>query len=161
MERLRLPCRAIKGKTLEEWLHRLPRAVWFDGILPLSEEPSVNLVRSLRLRFGTDIPDNPFVLCPHWLGLLHWRRDPESWLNYIDVSGRVVAKITWWRDGGPGDVQEDIVWGEGVMMTVTPNGRTPLEAQFGELRYAAIARRAVKPEAGGGDTRVRLVRSPD
>ena len=118
-------------------------------MVPRSEEPSPVLVRSLALHSGVEIPSHFLVLCPHWLTRLRWRPHPDNWLVYIDAAGRMIARITWWRDGGPLDVQEDAFWGEEIVILVTPDGRKQLESQFGTLTYAAAARCVVPPEVRG------------
>jgi hypothetical protein len=164
VERLEIPSAApIEGANLDDWMYSLPSAVWLDEVVArLSDEPSPVLVRRLELRSGPNIPSHFLVLCPLWLRRLRWHAHSNNWLVYADSNGSVVARVAWWRDGGPGDVQDDVFWGEGVVVVVTPQGRKQLEAVAGKLPHAAVARRLVgdQPQDQDEKRQERLVRSP-
>ena len=69
-------------------------------------------------------------------------------MAYINRPGRIVAKVIWWRDGGPVDLGDDVIWGGGVLLSVTPEGRAQLESATGPLNMQVHARRTVAPEGG-------------
>jgi hypothetical protein len=71
----------------------------------------------------------------------------------------IVAKVFWWRDGGPGDVQENVFWGEGVVVVLTPERQKQVEALLGELPNVAVARRRVQPQHDQERRQERIVRS--
>ena len=161
LERLRIPsAEPVEGADLDEWMYSLPWSVWFDDSVPRDDKPSLVFVRRLELRSGPDIPNYFLVLCPHWLRRLGWHARPNTRFVYVDSKGSVVATIAWWRDGGPRDVQDDVFWGEGVMVVVAPEGRKQLEAVVGVLPSAAVARRLVQPQDRNEKREERLIRSP-
>ena len=110
----------------------LPQALWRNGVWAPSE-PSKNIIRNLSISYVPSYPDKVLVLCPVWLSQLGWQHDPINWMNYIDHSGECVAKLIWWRDGAPLDTHQDQLWGEGVALVVTQNGRRALEDDVGPL----------------------------
>ena len=155
-DRIRVPFFDAKPREdLSSWIAGLPRAIWVEGIVPLSDEPAATIVRRFSQVDMPEIPRDMLVICPLWSRRLGWRRHPLSWLVYVDALGRVVANIVWWRDGSPGDLQEDIQWGEGVLVIVTPDGREQLEAAVGPLHLQVGARRTISPQPGDGETTPR------
>jgi len=149
LERLRAPFLAEPtGDELQSWLKDLPRCAWIDGILPLSDDPAPTIVRRLSQSQLPETPPTMLALCPIWLNRLFWRLHPDMWLTYLDRFGHVVARVTWWRDGGPVDIQEDVMWGEGVIVTVTQEGRAQLEALTGPLNIHVHARREYCADQG-------------
>jgi hypothetical protein len=155
-ERLRVPFLKTSGEDFEVWRMSIPRAIWLEEIVPLIDEPAETIVRRFQESEVPDIPRDMLVICPVWLRILNWRSDPTNWLSYRDTSGRVVARIIWWRDGGPSDIQEDESWGEGVLVTVTAEGWAQLEVKRGALDIRVQARRTVAGEEGNGDADVRI-----
>ena len=100
----------------------------------------------MRRFFGSDMPDVPayrLIICPHWMRRLGWRTHQDNWLVYLDQSGAVAARIVWWRDGGPVDVDEDVVWGECFYVSVTSSGLSQIEAVTGRLPILVHALRRV------------------
>lgn len=147
LERIRAPFFDVgQGEDLSSWIHELPRAIWAESIVPLSSEPASTIVRQFSESYMPEVPSDMLVLCPLWLKRLFWRRHPENWLVYIDRIGRIVAKVIWWRDGGPVDLGKDVIWGEGVLLTVTPEGRAQIESAVGPLNVQVHARRTISPE---------------
>src|SRR3546814_4621777 len=86
---------------------------------PLDNEPAPTLIRRLvcSIDFGLDSATYPIALCPYWLRKLQWREDAPG--VYIDASGAVVARIVWWRDAGPVDIDDESIWGEGCYVALT------------------------------------------
>jgi hypothetical protein len=152
LERIRAPFFDIgRGEDLSSWVRKLPRAFLAERVVPLSNEPASTIVRWFSESYMPEVPRDMLVLCPLWLRRLSWRRHPENWLIYLDGTGRIVANVVWWRDGGPVDLGEDVVWGEGVFVTVTPEGRSQLESAIGHLNVQVHARRTVVAEIGGSE----------
>lgn len=125
--------------------HLLPRALWYDGVLA-PNELSKNIVRNLSTCYCPGYPDEILVLCPVWLRQLGWQHDPDNWMNYINHSGECIAKLIWWRDGAPLDTHQDQLWGEGVALIVTQNGRRALEDTAGPLNIWVHSCRSVGGE---------------
>ncbi|AOE85923.1 AAA family ATPase [Pseudomonas sp. TCU-HL1] len=119
----------------------LPRAVWAGSPVPLSSEPSETMVRMLSTSWNQDLPRVRLVICPHWLAALAWLPSPSNHMEYVDQDNNVVARIVWWRDGGPVDGDEECIWGEGTYIILTPEGRGQLERLTGPLEIDVYARR--------------------
>jgi hypothetical protein len=157
VDRMRVPfLDAAPSEDSSSWTDDLPGAIWVDEIVPLSDEPAVTVVRYFSQSGVPEIPSDMLVICPVWLRRLGWRRQPENWLNYLDRVGQLVAKVVWWRDGAPGDLQDEVVWSEGVLVVVTPEGRGQLQAGAGHLRVQVRACRATSAEAGSGERRAEI-----
>ena len=156
MERIRVPFMDIgSGGELSSWIHKLPEAVWVEGLVLLSDEPAETIIRRISETFLPGIPSNLLVICPLWLKRFSWQQHPENWLAYIDETGRVVANVIWWRDGGPVDIGEDTLWGEGFIVTITPEGRKQIEAVSGHLLVKVHARRTHSSENKTSDAAVQ------
>jgi len=119
----------------------LPPALWADGVCAL-DEPSENIVRRLSFSDIPTYPDAVLILCPEWLRNLGWRHDPDNWMHYLDKRDVCVARLIWWRDGAPQDVNEDQFWGEGVALVATRGGRIALEDVAGPLNIGVHSRRS-------------------
>ncbi|WP_087647677.1 hypothetical protein [Caballeronia choica] len=155
LERIRVPFLDVcGGDDLSSWMQELPRAIWVDRIVPLSDEPAATIVRLFEETCLPGVPGDMLVICPFWLRLLSWWQHPENWLIYLDKTGRVVARVVWWRDGGPIDIGQDGIWGEGVFVTVTPEGLEQIESVSGRLKIQVHGRRTVA-EPGKSTVKVR------
>jgi hypothetical protein len=119
----------------------LPPALWIDGVCALGE-PSESIVRRLSISGIPTYPDDVLVLCPEWLHHLEWQHDPDNWMRYLDRNGVCVARLIWWRDGAPQDVNQDQFWGEGVALVATREGRSTLEQIAGPLNIGVHSRRS-------------------
>jgi hypothetical protein len=161
-ERIRAPFLEVGDRDdLLGWLRLLPRAIWVRGILALTDEPAATIVRRLS---NTDVPEVPsfqFVICPHWLRRLAWHPHQDNRLVFVDKAHEVVARIVWWRDGGPVDVEDDVIWGEGTYLSVTPSGRAQIEAIAGRLTVLVNARRDFTPDSGDDLPQSRRASSRD
>jgi hypothetical protein len=135
---------AIETGEFSSGARSFPPAVWFEAVVPMTSEPAPTIVRRFSESGLSDIPRCMLVICPYWLSRLSWRPHPDNWLIYINAAGHVVAKITWWRDGGPIDIDEDVVYGEGIIVAVTSAGRAQLESVVGHLAIQVHAHRSVK-----------------
>lgn len=159
LERIRVPFFDVcDGDDLLAWMHELPQAIWVGSVVPLSDEPAATIVRRFQETRLPGVPYDRFVICPFWLRRLSWRQHSENWLEYLDSSDRVVARIVWWRDGGPTDIGEDGLWGEGGFITLTPDGRQQIESITGDLNIHVYGRRTVA-EPGSATEKVRRARA--
>jgi len=73
----------------------------------------------------------------------------------------VIAKLHWWRDAGPVDIDADSLWGEGCYLVVTPAGLEQLTAARGKLSLAinVFASRQIKQPSSYGQTLLRTAKS--
>lgn len=131
MTRARAPFFANKERSASTG-YSLPDALWVEGVWA-PKGPSPTIVRRLSTSRIPSYPEHVLVLCPEWLQRLEWQHDPDNWMNYIDLNGECVAKLIWWRDGAPLDVDQEQFWGEGVALVVTSKGREVLEDVAGLL----------------------------
>jgi hypothetical protein len=161
-ERIRAPFLDVSDcGELAGWFDLLPSAIWAGGMVhATSQEPARTICRRLSSSYMPEVPEYQLVICPRWLRRLGWRSHERNRLVYLDSSGRVVARIVWWRDGGPVDVDDDVIWGEGTYLTITPAGRAQLEAFTGPLAVLVHARRGCG-EADGDAPRSRRASSRD
>ncbi|MBU2804258.1 ATP-binding protein [Acidithiobacillus ferridurans] len=147
--RIRAPQLRADGDSFWDWYKELPAAVWLGQFVPLDVEPAPTLVRRLVSSFGIDAPEHPIILCPHWLMKLRWREHDAEDFVYVDTDGVVVARIQYWRDAGPTDIDDDSVWGEGVYLALTKEGLKQL-ANVQEIpRIGAFAEREVMMQQEG------------
>ena len=127
----------------DDAIPRFPRAIWAGGIIPLSDGPAPTLVRMIEESVRPEVPRDMILICPRWLSRLHWRQKTGDWLTYLDGTGRDVARIVWWRDGGQIDSREEVIWGEGVYLSVTAEGLAQLGSAFAsQAIHAHSLRRA-------------------
>ena len=150
LHRIRAPQLSADGDSFWDWYKKLPAAVWMGQIVPLDAEPAPTLVRRLVCSFGMDTPAHPIILCPHWLLKLRWREHDIEDFVYVDIDGVVVARIQYWRDAGPTDIDDDSVWGEGVYLILTKDGLKQLANVQEALGIGAFAERVVMMKQEGG-----------
>lgn len=152
---------ARDGTGFGEWIDLIPEAVWADGFQTSTNQLSPTIVRRLTVRYMPEIPQYQLILCPNWMRALGWRMHPDNWLVYIDRSGQVVARLMWWRDGGPVDLEDDTIWGEGFYVSVTASGLSQIEAIRGSLTIWTYARREVLPLRDNGEPMSRSASRQD
>lgn len=63
---------------------------------------------------------------------------------YSDTGGTIVARVVWWRDAGPVDIDDESIWGEGSYVTLTKAGLAQFMATRGRVFINAFASREVK-----------------
>jgi hypothetical protein len=164
MERLRAPrfdSDSTSDGGLDDWLEELPDAHWIEGLRTRNGAPSSTIIRRLSVRYFRDIPTFLLVICPNWLRKLGWHSLDHNWLLYCDSAGVTTARIVWWRDGGPVDIHEDAIWGEGILVILTRAGLAQLEASAGPLRVGTYVRRFVKPAYRDDVGSSRIIHSHD
>lgn len=145
-QRIRAPGASIDGEKFIDCYQQLPAAVWIGRVAPLDNEPASTLIRRVvcSIDFGLDSATYSFVLCPYWLRILQWNARADAPSVYIDASGRVVARIVWWRDAGLVSIDDDSIWGEGCYVVLTKAGLTQFTATRQELVVNVFASREVK-----------------
>ncbi|MCY1286293.1 hypothetical protein D9M70_352620 [compost metagenome] len=142
--RIRAPRLRADGDAFWDWYQELPAAVWLGQVVPLDDELAPTLVRRLVSSFGMDAPAYPSTLCPNWLRRLQWRAHDENPSVYVDHNSVVVARLTWWRDAGPADIDDDSLWGEGTYLALTAAGLQHFKAVQGDFTIHGFARREVQ-----------------
>jgi hypothetical protein len=101
---------------------------------------------------GFDASAYPFVLCPNWVKRLRWRAHDDEPSVFLDESGVVVAKLHWWRDAGPVDIDAESLWGEGCYLVLTPAGLGQLTAARGKLSINVFASRQITQPSSYGQS---------
>lgn len=124
LNRFRAPLAQTNGEDFDDCYARLPIAVWLGHYVPLDNQLAPTLVRRVvcSVDMGFDAAAYPFALCPNWVRRLQWRAHDEEPNVFLDASGALVAKLYWWRDAGPVDIDADSLWGEGCYLVLTPAG---------------------------------------
>jgi hypothetical protein len=145
MERFRAPFLEPRDHvTPTTRAYELPRATVRGGLRAIGGDPSPYLVRRMdRLQ---EAPAHEMIVCPVWAGRMRWHLDPRDRSRMLDAAGTVVARMYWWRDGGPSDYYRDNQWAEGSLVVLTQEGRAKLERMLGApLVLRTLAQRSVKP----------------
>lgn len=143
--RLRAPWAPIEGQKFRDCYHALPAAVWLGQFVPLDDDPAATLVRRVvcSIEFGPDSAAYPITICPNWLRKLRWRPHADDHSMYVDANEAIVAKVSWWRDAGPVDIEDESLWGEGCHLTLTSAGLTQFAAVRGQILINSFASREV------------------
>ncbi len=146
LHRIRAPGASIDDEKFDDYYQQLPAAVWIGRVVPLDNEPASTLIRRLvcSIDFGLDSATYPIVLCPNWLRKLQWRVHADAPGVYIDASGAIVARVVWWRDAGPVDIDDDSIWGEGCYVALTKAGLAQFTATRGKVVINVFASREVQ-----------------
>lgn len=146
LHRIRAPGASIDDEKFDDCYQQLPAAVWIGRIVPLDNDSASTLVRRLvcSIDFGLDSATYPIVLCPNWLRQLQWRAHADAPGIYIDTSEAIVARVVWWRDAGPVDIDDDSIWGEGCCVALTKAGLAQFTATRGKVVINAFASREVQ-----------------
>lgn len=151
--RFRIPSAQIDGDDFDQCYERLPVAVWLGKYIALDNELAPMLVRRIvcSIDMGFDAPAYSFALCPNWLKRLRWRMHDEEPGVFLDASGAVVAKLYWWRDAGPVDIEAESLWGEGSYLVLTPTGFEQVASIHGKLsaEINVFASRQIKQSSNG------------
>ncbi|MBE2967033.1 ATP-binding protein [Burkholderia cepacia] len=153
LHRIRAPEAPIDDEKFDDCYQQLPAAVWISGVVPLDDELAPTLIRRLvcSIDFGLDAATYSVVLCPNWLRRLQWRAHADATGAYIDASGFIVARVVWWRDSGPVDIDDDSIWGEGCYVALTKAGLAQFAAKRGMIVLNVFASREVRKPRGDGE----------
>ncbi len=152
--RFRAPSAQTDGEDFDQCYAALPIAVWLGRHVALDDELAPTLVRRVvcSVDMGFDAAAYPFALCPNWLMRLRWRAHDEEPSVFLDASGAVVAKLHWWRDAGPIDIDAENLWGEGCYLVLTPVGLEQITTARGKpaLSINVFASRQIKQPSSYG-----------
>jgi len=110
---------------------------------------------------GFDAAAYPFALRPNWVKRLRWRTHDEEASVFLNASGAVVAKLYWWRDAGPVDIDAESLWGEGCYLVLTPAGIEQLTATNGKqaLVINVFASRQIKQPSRDGQSLLKTAKN--
>lgn len=156
LDRFRAPSAPNDSEDFDDCYAKLPIAVWLGQYIALDNDLAQTLVRRVvcSVDMSFDLAAYSFVLCPNWVKRLCWRAHDEESDVFLDRSGAVVAKLYWWRDAGPVDIDAESLWGEGCYLVVTPAGLEQLTAFVGKsvLAIKVFASRQIKQPSGYGQS---------
>lgn len=139
----------------------LPRAIWLGQVIPMSSNPAPTIARNLLVSLIPEVPRNRLTICPYWLQRLGWHTHPTDELVFLDLENIPVARIVWWRDGGPVDIDDDVIWGQGMYFSLTPAGQQQIELLTGPLNIRVHVRRSHNPDSRDEPEKSRLAESSD
>ncbi|WP_223938156.1 ATP-binding protein [Chromobacterium violaceum] len=163
LHRFRAPSAQTDGEDFDQCYAMLPIAVWLGRHVALDEELAPTLVRRVvcSVEMGFDAAAYPLALCPNWLMRLRWHAHDEEPSVFLDASGAVVAKLYWWRDAGPVDIDAESLWGEGCYLVLTPAGLKQVTAASGNLALAinVFASRQTKQPSSYGQSLLKTAKN--
>lgn len=161
--RFRAPSAQTDGEDFDQCYATLPIAVWLGQHVAIDNELAPTLVRRVvcSVEMGFDAAAYPIALCPNWMKRLRWRAHDEEPCSFLDASGAVVAKLYWWRDAGPVDIDAESLWGEGCYFVLTPVGLEQLTAALGEpvLAINVFASRQITQPNSYGQTILKTAKN--
>lgn len=161
VHRLRAPFVQVDEADFNACYSKLPAAVWLGRHVALDDELAPTLVRRVvySVDVGFDAADYPFALCPNWVKRLRWREHKEEPSVFLDAGGTVVAKLCWWRDAGPVDMDEESMWGEGCYVVLTPAGLDGFTAVNGQLTINVFASRQIEQPSSRGQSLLKSAKN--
>lgn len=79
----------------------------------------------------------------------------------MDPSGAVVARLYWWRDAGPVDIDAESQWGEGCYLVMSPAGLEQLTAarEKQALAINVFASRQIKQPSSYGQSLLKTAKN--
>jgi len=161
--RFRAPSAQTDGEDFDQCYATLPIVVWLGQHVALDNELAPTLVRRVvcSVDMGFDAAAYPFALCPNWLKRLRWHAHDGEASVFLDASGTVVARLYWWRDAGPVDIDAESLWGEGCYLVVTPAGIEQLIAARGKLALDinVFASRQIKQPSSYGQPLLKTAKN--
>lgn len=162
MQRVRAPGLEVDDGGREfDGFELLPRSIWLGQVHATSRAPATTIARGLVVSWMPEIPRFRLIICPHWLKRLDWHTHPSNELVFLDKDESLVARIVWWRDGGPVDIDDDAIWGQGFYLGLMPAGRQQIEAQIGPLDVRVLVRRSYRSDSHDKAEKSRLAASRD
>ena len=92
---------------------------------------------------------------------LRWHAHDNEPTVFLDASGAVVAKLHWWRDAGPVDIDEEYLWGEGCYLVLTPVGLKQVTTARGKLDLGinVFASRQIKLPSSYGQSVLKTAKN--
>lgn len=161
--RFRTPSAQTDSENFDNCYARLPIVVWLGQYIALDNDLAPTLVRRVvcSVDMGFDAAAYPFALCPNWVKRLRWCAHDEEPSVFLDPGGAVVARLYWWRDAGPVDIDAESLWGEGCYLVVTPAGLEQLIAARGNLALAVnvFASRQIKQPSSYGQSLLKTAKN--
>ena len=161
--RFRAPSAQTDGEDFDQCYATLPIVVWLGQYVALDNELAPTLVRRVvcSVDMGFDAAAYPFALCPNWLKRLRWHAHDGEPSVFLDASGAVVARLYWWRDAGPVDIDAESLWGEGCYLVVMPAGIERLIAARGKLALDinVFASRQIKQPSSSGQPLLKTAKN--
>lgn len=161
--RFRAPSAETDSEDFDDCYAGLAIVVWLGQYVALDDDLAPTLVRRVvcSVDIGFDEAAYSFALCPNWVKRLRWRAHDEEPGVFLDQSGAVVAKLYWWRDAGPVDIDAESLWGEGCYLVVTPAGREQLTAALGKLALGinVFASRQIKQPSSYGQSLLKAAKN--
>jgi hypothetical protein len=163
LSRFRAPSAQTDGEDFDDCYSKLPIAVWVGQYVAFDNELAPTLIRRVvcSVDMGFDAAAYPFALCPNWVERLRWSAHGEEPSVFLDPSGAVVAKLYWWRDAGPVDIDADSLWGEGCYLVLTPAGLKQLTAALRKQALAinVLASRQTKQPSSYGQSLLKTAKN--
>ncbi|MBS0467669.1 MAG: hypothetical protein JSS31_03910 [Proteobacteria bacterium] len=155
--RFRAPKAQIDSDDFDDGYEKLPAVVWRGAYVTHDVTPATTLVRRVASSAGTDLygPRYLLAICPNWLRQLRWRQHAANPCVYTDSDGTAVAKLVWWRDAGPVDIDDESIWGEGCYLALAPHGLSQYKAAGGQPTINSFASREVVAHSGHGEASCR------
>jgi hypothetical protein len=161
--RFRAPSAETDSEDFDDCYAKLPIVVWLGQYVALDNDLAPTLVRRVvcSVDMGFDAAAYSCALCPNWVKRLRWRAHYEEPSVFLDPSGAVVARLYWWRDAGPVDIDAESLWGEGCYLVVTPAGLEQLTAARGKLSLAinVFASRQTKQPSSYGQSLLKTAKN--
>ncbi|WP_143136616.1 ATP-binding protein [Burkholderia ubonensis] len=162
MERVRAQALAADSTRLDlNAFTLLPNSIWVGYPVPTSSMPAKTIVRRVSASWNPEVPQFQLAICAHWLQRLEWFSHPSNEFVYVDKFGAIVSRMVWWRDGGPVDIDDEVIWGEGMYLNLTPVGRKQIEALTGPLKINVYSRRSCRHDLRDLEAQVRVAVSTD
>jgi hypothetical protein len=159
--RFRAPSAKTDGEDFDQSYATMPIAVWLGQYVALDDELAPTLIRRVvcSVDMGFDAAAYSFTLCPNWVKKLRWRAHDQEASVFLDASGAVVAKLYWWRDAGPVDIDTESLWGEGCYLVLTPVGLEQFTAIRGKLAINVFANRQIKQPSSYGESLLKTAKN--
>jgi len=161
--RFRAPSAEIDSEDFNDCYSRLPIAVWLGQYVALDNDLAPTLVRRIvcSVDMGFDAAAYSFALCPNWVKRLRWSAHGEEPSVFLDPSGAVVARLYWWRDAGPVDIDAESLWGEGCYLVLTSVGIEQFITARGkpDLDISVFASRQIKQPSSYGQSLLKAAKN--
>jgi len=161
--RFRAPSAEIDSEDFDDCYARLPIAVWLGQYFAFDNDLAPTLVRKVvcSVDMGFDAAAYSFALCPNWVKRLRWSAHDEEPSVFLDPSGAVVARLCWWRDAGPVDIDAESLWGEGCYLVLTSLGIEQVTTARGkpDLDISVFASRQIKQPSSYGESLLKTAKN--
>ncbi|MEA1606018.1 hypothetical protein [Pseudomonas spirodelae] len=161
--RFRAPSAEIDSEDFDDCYARLPIAVWLGQYVAFDNDLAPTLVRKVvfSVGMGFDAAAYSFALCPNWVKRLRWSAHDEEPSIFLDPSGAVVARLCWWRDAGPVDIDAESLWGEGCYLVLTSLGIEQVTTARGkpDLDISVFASRQIKQPSSYGESLLKTAKN--